>query len=285
MKKSIKMIAVVVFLAFINLTMAQSGALAAGNIDDFALTKEGGLKSWLYRMNSSERRILANILWKVEGKDDRLDPEKITPEAIQDKLMFVYGNALTCWFSKFREVPYAEIVVDVAENLGIETSGKALDRLEMEILTTHTRMIWDKMSPKERQEATRQIITSLQKDNLWYQFDEKTRHTIKTRGPVAAVMALMEVGGFQTYKILVPLVLKTVATIAGVLGITIAFGSYAMIATGTAKALSILLGPIGWGILIGSSLWGILNTNYEKLTAFVEAFALMRLAKKTDLHH
>jgi len=98
-------------------------------------------------------------------------------------------------------------------------------------------------------------------------------------------MALMEVGGFQTYKILVPLVLKTVATIAGVLGITIAFGSYAMIATGTAKALSILLGPIGWGILIGSSLWGILNTNYEKLTAFVEAFALMRLAKKTDLHH
>ena len=106
------------------------------------------------------------------------------------------------------------------------------------------------MNPDERSEFDNQLNEVAKKFGA--------DSTKKLAGGIAGLMALGNLGGFATYTLLT-------TTMSAISMGTLGFGAYTM----ATKALSVVLGPIGWAGLGVAAVYAYGKPKYQKLIPIV----------------
>ncbi|MDD2716578.1 MAG: hypothetical protein PHW04_11870 [Candidatus Wallbacteria bacterium] len=248
MKKKPKKILVIIFLVcFV--------------YDVFGATNES-FKSFLFKCNENELKQLAdeNIL--------NCDP---TVSSIINKLKWAYGNAITGPFRYLYEydVSYSEILKSVAKRMKIEVDEKWDESmLEAKIFDGYLDAMWSGLSAEQKQQVLKNIAAEIKSKGI----DPKDLAGLFTSGSISAIILYITSLGFEPFLALS----TTIHAIGVVIGITFPFVIY----TSAAHLLSVLTGPVGWGIAITAGLWYVLNTDYTTLTKFIIAKHVIGIAGK-----
>jgi uncharacterized protein YaaW (UPF0174 family) len=196
-------------------------------------------------------QVPANVI-KAAIKAERFSEEDyLSPVRIKNGLLWVANSKLWYPTSSSENIDYHKIVRWVAGKKGIDSEQvDALPTFELErkIVEKYFADIWDKLTPKQREELLKKI-------------EEETHSKIGNKGAIAlmgggaAVAALGVTVAFTGFAFYTTMSV-VMCTVAGWFGITLPFAAY-MGASGTVALLS---GPIGWGIAVvavtGGAIWG-----------------------------
>mgnify|MGYP001226816995 CR=1 FL=1 len=101
--------------------------------------------------------------------------------------------------------------------------------------------------------------------------DENTQKAILTAGSMSLLVTYISSLGFSAYIALT----TTIHAIGTILGVTFAIGTY----TSATTLLGVLLGPVGWTLIVAAALTAFFAPNYDKLLKFVIFVHVNRLSK------
>lgn len=160
---------------------------------------------------------------------------------------------------------YKDILRSICSHLKLQVKPfYAVDDMERMICQKVMETVWDKLTPQQRVELDEElgkIAESYGKSNEW----------IKAGGLSGAIVA-GELGGMTTYI----MATSALSALSGLFGITLPFVVY----TSLTRAMSIVLGPIGW---ISSGLyavWKISGPNFKKLIPVALYISALRYESK-----
>jgi uncharacterized protein YaaW (UPF0174 family) len=176
------------------------------------LIKKGGVTCQLKRLNTFR---------------DNHPHHRVYARDIAAEIQKYGANTLASVFRSGRGVPYDEIVRDVASKLGLRSHGPIED-VEASIQAKLLQNLWKDLTPNQRQA-------------LLEEFDVRDLALITKAALPAVLIEATRLSGFGAYKMSV--ILANAAAHA-LLGHGLTFAANATLT----KGLSILIGPVGWGI-------------------------------------
>ncbi|MDD2716579.1 MAG: hypothetical protein PHW04_11875 [Candidatus Wallbacteria bacterium] len=215
------------------------------------------LKSLLGKCNESELKQLTDIV----GGD---------ATSIISNLSWAYGNAITGPYRSLfdSEVPYSTILRSVARRMKITVYDYWDDKtIEGKIFENYLEAMWSGLTAEQKQQVL---------DNIAKELKDKGVDPSKIKGLVAstsisALIFTVTSLGFTPYIALTTFI----HAIGVVIGVTFPFVVY----TSATYLLSVLTGPVGWGLAIAAGVWYFFNTNYTTLTKFTIAKHVIELSK------
>jgi uncharacterized protein YaaW (UPF0174 family) len=163
------------------------------------------------------------------------------------------------------EGDYKQLVTDVADHLEIDWEGLlrsrpwkevSADEIEDAIVLVTFQKLFEKLSPEERRALAEELAKASNDPNLVGQ--------ILTGG----AMVLARLSGFQIYI----LATTVVGALTSALGITLPFAIF----TVATRAISVVLGPIGWIFLGASVIFQLSRANWARLVPGVVYVSYIR---------
>lgn len=180
---------------------------------------------------------------KTQPRDSARDAMEI-----QRKLHLISSSALLRPFGKARFFNYHETVSWVADRTGVK--GRIVKEgttfiLERQLLELVFIRYWDKLNVEDRKAMLEKRGVGKQSDSggISLQKDEAAIASIAAltgASALAALSATVAFSGFAFYTTMS----ATIASVAGAVGVTLPFATYA----GASTVVGMLSGPIGWGI-------------------------------------
>lgn len=169
---------------------------------------------------------------KIYNGDHRLYCDEISAE-----IQKFGGNTLANMLRGGQGVPYAEIVRDVADHMGVNyNKSSSVEIIEGQIQLKVLENAYEKMSDSERREFLKEVGID-------------TVSGIPSALPVMLLQSAIKIGGFASYKIAV-IVANAIAR--ALLGRGLSFAAGATLT----RTMSVLAGPIGWAI---TALWTVID--------------------------
>lgn len=160
---------------------------------------------------------------------------------------------------------YLEILQTIAALFQISyTPEEVPTQLEITIARATLQLIWEQMTPAQRQAMEEQLRVTAQA------FD-KTGSVVKG-GSLFLTLTAAQLSGFGVYL----LASTTIGAITGTLGLTLPFAVY----TSMSSVIATIIGPVGW---IGAglfTLWTLNGANYTRLVPAVMYVCMLR-ARRT----
>ena len=164
-----------------------------------------------------------------------------------------------------RQACYETLAFHVASKLQISiSSDSSLDAVEAEIVSALMKKYEESLSPEEREAWLRDFRVEAQRRGI----------SIAPELTGLGVLTAAQLSGFGVY-----LVASTaLGAISSTLGLGLGFGAF----VGLSKAISIIIGPVGWAVLIGSFLLKVLfgrsspEPDYERLVPAIVFIAVQR---------
>lgn len=196
------------------------------------------------------------------------------PKELAYHLLWVSSSAFTYPFKDPNTADYHnEILIWAARKNDVTTTDLSSFRIERELMKKRFSQLWDRLDGKQRTELLDKLkVTGLS--------TQQKAAIISGSGSAAlgVLSTTVAFGGFAFYTT----ASTTLATAAGLLGITLPFDIYA----GTASTVAILSGPVGWGIALvggtGAVVWAT-AANEEKTTAFVLAIHALKAERAEEI--
>ncbi len=228
-----------------------------------------GLYEVLSRADEKEKQAIVNLITSSSK-------ETLSIPSIIDEISRLGGHSFANFF-RGGGVSYDEILNDIIKLLKIEmiqkndttsskntTKSQNYEKLENKITLNYLDNASKKMSYTDKKKFEKEINKILK--------EEQGSNDMKYIGASAGLIALGNLGGFATYTLLTSL-MSTVS-----LG-TLGFSTYIAATTG----LSILLGPVGVGMVTGWAILRLGKPNYKKLVPIViNIFLIRQRYKKLD---
>lgn len=209
------------------------------------------LISFLATKSTDERRGLQTLL---EGQGS----------APKDLVAALLWNSTSLLQYTFTDGPtYYQIVQSVARRLKIRADdGDSVEHLEREISQQLFNAMWEKMTPEQREELARKLKEAMGSDKFTAGFTTGA-------GLYAALMAA-NLSGFGVYM----LATTVLSALTSTLSLTLPFVAY----TAVTRALSVVLGPVGFlgaGLL---TLHHLTGPNWQKTTNAIVYISMLRNA-------
>lgn len=173
----------------------------------------------------------------------------------------------TSWFQHtFNANPtYYQVVRSVARRLNIRADdGDSVEHLECEISQHIFKVMWEKMTPEQREELTKKLKEAMGGDRFTAAFT--------TGASLYAALMAANLSGFGVYM----LATTVLSALTSTLSLTLPFVAY----TAVTRAISVVLGPVGWlgaGLLTLHQLTG---PNWQKTTNAIVYISMLRNAPK-----
>ena len=158
------------------------------------------------------------------------DHTKYVDEIIEEVQRFGGNSIANAW--RGMGVPYHEVLCDVAEKMKVNFKRtQKTELIETQLLAKVLDDVWEKMSEEDRQKILKEAGQVI---------------GIKAGGMgAAAIVKVLQAGGFKTYKIALIVVNAIAKAVLGH-GLRLAGNVYVV------RLLAVLAGPVGW---IGSGIW------------------------------
>ena len=158
------------------------------------------------------------------------DHTKYVDEIIEEVQRFGGNSIANAW--RGMGVPYHEVLCDVAEKMKVNFKRtQKTELIETQLLAKVLDDVWEKMSEEDRQKILKEAGQVI---------------GIKAGGMgAAAIVKVLQAGGFKTYKIALIVVNAIAKAVLGH-GLRLAGNVYVV------RLLAVLTGPVGW---IGSGIW------------------------------
>lgn len=167
------------------------------------------------------------------------------------------GNTIINLFRGGQGIPYAEVIRDVADKLGVNyNSNSDVVTIEGQIQLKVLEKAYEKMTEEERKE----LLDAVGVDYL---------AGIPAALPVIAIQAAIRLGGFASYQLAL---IVANAMARQLLGHGLRFAANA----GIARAIGALAGPVGWAITILWMIFDIAGPAYRVTIPCVLQIAYIR---------
>ena len=180
---------------------------------------------------------------------------------IQKHALWLSSNILTYPFRDETQLNYHELVTRVAGETGVtqSTVQKAPTfALERELHKLLFAKMWDELNAKQRAELLAKV------DPSGTIKDKAAIAALSGAGALAALSATVAFTGFAFYTTMS----VTIATVAGAVGVTLPFATYA----GASTVVGVLSGPVGWAVMGVAALGGVAlagRPNLQKTAALI----------------
>ena len=190
-------------------------------------------------------------------------------QEIQKKIFRLSSNILTRPFKSSSDLDYHLLVAWVGEKAGVSktvVNSASTFALEREVLKMLFAQLWDKMTPKQRQDLLAKVDSAGQ---------IKDRAAIVALGGASAVAALSATVAFTGFAFYTTMSVA-IASVASAMGIVLPIAVY----TGAATTIGVLAGPVGWAIMGLAALGGIAlagRADLQKTTAFVAQIHVLKI--------
>lgn len=193
------------------------------------------------------------------GLSKILGAEKATPKAIIDELRWNYQP---WWNSLFGCEPgYREIVEHIAQHLHVSYSKYTfISDLEIKISQKVLETVWEKMTPKQREEMEAELKKAAQ------QYDKTG--SLVTSGSIFATLTAAKLSGFGIYL----LSSTALGALTGAMGIALPFAVYMAMS----MAIKTIIGPVGWIGATLLALWQSGESNKERLIPAIVYICMLR---------
>lgn len=209
------------------------------------------IRRLLTSASAEERHALAEVL--DMSLDKAVPGARKNAESLVRQLWWKYQTPLGYLT---RDPSFDEICVDVAKKLklgGLAKEEGSCWTLLANIASTLLEQLLDKMEPEAREKLAREILTPEQ----FRQFGVGGRVDWGKVTGGAVLLAVKQFGGFATYKVAV-IVANQVSRALLRHGLSLAANA------AIARGISLVLGPVGW-ILLVWSLNDLFGTNYKRV--------------------
>ncbi|MBB6462259.1 YaaW family protein [Flammeovirga kamogawensis] len=203
-------------------------------------------------------RDIDNILYHANKTeiDNLLKILDITSTSlIKEKLQSKSKNLL----NSFDEYTYLDVVDKVMNHLSINDSHLTIAQKEQKIVEKSFQKALNKLTKEERLKLEQEFIKEAEKRGL---------NNVKGFAGVGGSMLLAQASGFGVYM----MATTALGALTSALGITLSFGVY----TGMTKALSVIIGPVGWIALGGAFVWKAFDSDFKRLTPAVINIHILR---------
>jgi uncharacterized protein YaaW (UPF0174 family) len=211
------------------------------------------LKAFLASKTIDERRGLQTLL-EAEGPAAKHLAAALLWNSTS-LLQYVFTNGPT----------YYQIVQSVARRLKIRADdGDSVEHLECEISQHLFKTMWEKMTPEQREELTKKLKEAMG--------DENFNAAFKTGASLYAALMAANLSGFGVYM----LATTVLGALTSTLGLTLPFVAY----TAVTRAISVVIGPVGWlgaGLLTLHQLTG---PNWQRTTNAIVYISMLRNSPK-----
>jgi uncharacterized protein YaaW (UPF0174 family) len=180
---------------------------------------------------------------------------------IQKQALWLSTNILAYPFRDETTLNYHELVAWVASSAGVKRAivgTQSTFILEREVQKQIFAELWDKLTPKQREELLKNIDPN---DHIK---DKAAIAALSGAGALGVLSLTVAFSGFAFYTTMA----VTVSTVAGFFGLTLPFAAYA----GASSLIAFLSGPVGWAIMGLAALGGLAlagRADVKKTTAFV----------------
>lgn len=180
---------------------------------------------------------------------------------VQKHALWLSSNILTYPFRDEKQLNYHELAAWVCGEAGVSQpliQKAPTFTLERELHKLLFAQLWDKLNPQQRKDLLAKI------DPNRAIKDKAAVAALSGAGALAALSATVAFTGFAFYTTMS----VTVATVAGAVGVTLPFATYA----GASTVVGILSGPVGLAIMGAAALGGVAlagRPNLRKTTALV----------------
>jgi uncharacterized protein YaaW (UPF0174 family) len=193
------------------------------------------------------------------GLSKILGAEKATPKAIIDELRWNYQP---WWNSLFGcEPDYREIVEHIAQHLRVSYSKYTfISDLEIKISQKVLETVWEKMTPKQREEIEAELRKAAQ------EYDKTG--SLVTSGSIFATLTAAKLSGFGIYL----LASTALGALTGAVGIALPFAVYMAMSV----AIKTIIGPVGWIGATLFALWQSGESNKERLIPAIVYICMLR---------
>ncbi len=180
---------------------------------------------------------------------------------IQKHALWVSRNVLTYPFQDETKLNYHDLAAWVCGKAGV--SEGVIDSaptfaLERELYKLLFANMWDKLNLQQRKELLAKV------DPNETIKDKAAIAALSGAGALAALSTTVAFAGFAFYSTMS----VTIATVAGAVGVTLPFATYA----GASALIGVLSGPVGWAIMGVATLGGVAfagRANLQKTTALI----------------
>ena len=188
---------------------------------------------------------------------------KTTIYDIEKELYEVAGhsvsNVLRIFTTSITSVDYSEILDDIFQKLSIEPIFTNYGEREVKLLE----FLGTKKLEGLNDEDKAAFLSELGSEN--------NQGTLLT---AAGGLTLANLSGFGVYTAATGLV----GGITSAVGVTLPFAAY----TGLTSAISVMTGPIGWGVLTSAAIYKLGQPNFKKTIPAIAIIGLIRLRLKSE---
>jgi uncharacterized protein YaaW (UPF0174 family) len=206
------------------------------------------------------------LLKESQTVDDLKSPNA-TAKEMQKRLLWLSSNVLAYPFKDPDNLNYHSLVTWVAKKAGVDRNvnpDTSTFQMERELYRALFVSLWEKLSPKKREELLDKIDQSS---------SIKDKSGIAAMSGAAALATLSATVAFTGFAFYTTMSIA-IATVAGAVGVTLPMAVY----TSAASLVGILAGPVGWAIMSVTALGGIAlsgRANVQKTTqAIMQVHAL-----------
>lgn len=171
----------------------------------------------------------------------------------------LYGGHTMANVLRGHGVTYHEILVDVAKRVGVKfNKNSPSESIEVLLVQKIFEDAWERLSPADREKFIREAGLNGVVNVL-------------SPGPIVtvAILSVLKVGGFATYKFMVIIVHSVWRFLFG-------YGLPFMASPILTKGMSVFIGPIGWAIACGWVAFDLLGPAFRVTVPAVLQIALIR---------